>query len=153
MPLQVIFQTLSYIHSLWHNPHTIGKVFYNAVHQQWIMCTSQDNRIYVSIFTHQLVNALLDEIISTRTISLIGFYDSRPKRTSNTANLDFRPEFGNLQVIALTFDSTFRSQQTDMVTLGDIAYNLSSRTDNTQHTAAWIQLRDISLLDRTKRLG
>lgn len=78
MPLQVIFQTLSYIHSLWHNPHTIGKVFHNAVHQQWIMCTSQDNRIYVSIFTHQLVNALLDEIISTRTISLIGFYDSRP---------------------------------------------------------------------------
>ena len=117
------------------------------------MGATQDDGIDVLIHTHQLVDALLDEIISTRTICLVSLYDSSPERTSHSAYLDIRPELANLHLVALALDGSLGGKDTYMATLGQRTYHLGSRTDDAQHAAVRVQFRDVSLLNRAQRFS
>ena len=153
MSLQIILQTVCHILSLWHHSHAIGKILHDAAHEQWIMGATQDDGIDVLIHTHQLVDALLDEIISTRTISLVSLYDSSPKRTSHSAYLDIRPELTNLHLVACTLDGSLCGKDTYMAALCQRPNHLGSRADDAEYPSLRIQFRDVSLLDRAQSLS
>ena len=146
MAVQIIFQTVCYILSLRNHSYAIRKILHNAAHKKRIMRATQNNGINISVLQHQLVDAFLYEIISSRTICFIGFYDGSPKRTSHTTHLNLRPKFRYFHIITLAFDSTFSSQKSYVITLGDSTDYFGCRTDNTQNSSAGIQLWNIALL-------
>ena len=149
MALQIIFQTVCYILSLRNHSYAIRKILHNAAHKKRIMRATQNNGINISVLQHQLVDAFLYEIISSRTICFIGFHDGSPKRTSHAIHLNLWPKFRNFHIITLAFNSTFCSQKSHVITLGNSTNYFGSRADNTQNSSAGIQLWNIALLQRT----
>ena len=114
------------------------------------MGTTQNDGINISILAHQLIDTFLDEVISTRAIRFISFYDGSPQRTSHTIYLYVWPQLTYFHLVALTLDGTFRGKNTHMPALGEFANHLGSWSDNTQHATIRIQFRNIPLLDGTQ---
>ena len=83
MALQIVLQAVGHILTLWDDSDAWVGVFDDLGHEQRIMGAAQDDGIDLGIKTHQLIDALLHEIIGPGTVCLVGLDDGCPKRTGN----------------------------------------------------------------------
>ena len=137
MAVQIIFQTVCYILSLRNHSYAIRKILHNAAHKKRIMRATQNNGINISVLQHQLVDAFLYEIISSPDYLLHWLPRWQPKADKPRHSPESRPKFRNFHIITLAFNSTFCSQKSHVITLGNSTNYFGSRADNTRELFCW----------------
>lgn len=113
------------------------------------MRTAQNDGVYLWIEAHQLVDALLDEVVGTRRVCLVILYQRYPERTGDTADLYVGVELVNLQVIRLTLDGSLGGKDADVAVVGQGTDDLCRRTNDAQDSTVGVELGQIILLYRT----
>ena len=81
MTLQIGFKTLGHVFALGNRTNTFGEIFFYLRHEQGVMGTAEDKGIDLRIEVHNLIDALLDEIVGSRGVGLIIFYEGYPEGT------------------------------------------------------------------------
>ena len=83
MALQVAFQALGYVFALGDDADTGREVFEYLRHEQGIMGAAEDQGIDLRIKAHDLVVALLDEIVGAWGVGLVVFDEGHPEGTGD----------------------------------------------------------------------
>src|SRR5574344_126684 len=97
------------------------------------MGATQYDGIYLVIFSQQVVDAFLDEIISTRTVKFIVFHQRYPHGAGFTGHNDVWVEFLYLKHIRLRLDGSWSCHNTYMPRLREMTDTFSRRTDDAKH--------------------
>ena len=84
MALKVVFQAVGNILPLRNDTDAGREVFQDLRHEQRIVGAAEDDGIDFRVETHNLIYALLHEIVGTRRIGLIVFHKGHPERTGDT---------------------------------------------------------------------
>ena len=117
------------------------------------MGAAKDDGVDSRVETHDLIDALLHEIVGTRGVGLVVFHKGHPEGTSDARDLNIGVKFLYLKSIALALNGSLGSKDAHMSRGGEITNDLSRRTDDTQHTTVGVDLGEIVLLDSAQRLS
>ena len=150
---EITLQTLGHILTLRNNTHASRQILQDFRHKQRVVGTPQNDGINLRVLMHNLVDALLHEIVGTRRIGLVILHQRHPEGTSHTAHLYIREQLLYLQIVALALDGSFGSQHTHMARLRQLADDLSCRTNHAQDAAIGVPLWQVYLLDATQGFG
>ena len=131
MATEIVLQTLRYILSLWYDTHPTWHMLQYLRHENRIMRTTKDERVNLWIESHDMVDTLLYEVISTGTVCFIVLNDWHPQRTRNTRHLNILPELLYFKVITITLNSSFGCQHTHMTWVGKLSDYLCRRANYT----------------------
>ena len=151
--LEVTLQTLRHIFALWDDADAVGQVLQDFRHQQRVVRAAKDDGVNLRVEMHQLVDALLHEIVGTGGVGLVVLYQRHPERTGDTADDDVREQLLDFHVVALALDGTLSSQDAYMAALGQRTYHLGRRADDAKDAAVGIPSWQVVLLDGAQGLG
>ena len=76
MTFEVVFQAFCHVFALGDDANACGQVFQNLRHEQRIMGAAEDNGIDLWVKAHDLINALLYEVVGTRGVGLVVFHEN-----------------------------------------------------------------------------
>ena len=147
MAHEVVFETLCHVFALWDDADTCRQVFQDLRHEQRIMGAAEDDGIDLGVETHDLVDALLDEVVGTGGVGLVVFHEGHPEGTGDACDLQVGMEFVDLQIVTFTLDGALGGEYAHMTAFRQAADNFCRGADNAQHTALRVDLRQIHLLD------
>ena len=102
------------IFALGDDTYALWKVFLNLRHEQGIVSTAKDEGIDLRVEAHNLIDALLDEVVGTRGVSLIIFYEGYPERASHARHGNVWVEFLDFEIVTLALDGTLGGKYADM---------------------------------------
>ena len=63
--LQIIGQRIRHVGALRHDAHSLGHILHYRTHQQRIVCAAENDGVDERILAHELVDALLYEVVGT----------------------------------------------------------------------------------------
>lgn len=153
MTLQIVLEAGGDIFTLWNDAHAGSCVFHNLWHEQREVCAAENDGVNIGVFLHELVNALLDEVVGAGRVGFIVFDERHPERTCLSCDTYLRPQLGDLHVVAVRAYRTFGSEQSYMVVARELSDDLCSGTDDSEDTTMGIECGEVALLDGAQCLG
>ena len=94
------------------------------------MGAAEDKGVDLRILMHNLVDAFLDEVVGSRGVGFVVFYEGHPERTCYTRHRDVRMELLDLEVVALTLDGSFGGKHAYVTRFGEVTDNFCCRADD-----------------------
>ena len=117
MTVEVVGKRVGYVGALRHYAHSVWNVLHNRTHEQRIVGATEDDGVDERILAHQLVDALLHEVVGAGRVCFAGFYYRCPKRAGNARNLNIGEEFLNLYLVRIALDCAFCGEYAHMTCL------------------------------------
>lgn len=114
MAVEIVEQTAGDILALRHDADAWIDIFDNLWHEQRIMGTAEDYGVDVGVKMHQLVDALLDEIVGSGTVRLIVFDKRNPEGTRHAGYRYVGILLLYLEVITLALDGSLSGKDSHM---------------------------------------
>ena len=125
----------------------------NGIEKDGIMCTSQDDAVYLGIRCQQMGDVATDKKVGTFARNLPVLYQRDPHRTSLARNMNVGIELGYFHLIGMTAYSARGGHNAHMARLRYPTYAFCRRTDDTQDPVEGIYLGKVVLLNRPQCLG
>jgi len=153
MAHEVVAQAVGHIFALRHDAHARGHMLHDAAHEQGVVGAAEDDGVDVGVEAHELVDALLDEVVGSGRVGLVGFDDGSPQRTGYAGELDVGEQFFDFELVAAALHGAFGGQQSDVSRRGDAADDLGRGSDDAEHASAGIDGRNVALLNGAQGFG
>ena len=150
---EIVLEATGHILALGDDAHAGWSVFEYLGQQDGVVGTAQDDAVDVGVERHQLVDALLDEIVGTGTVGLVVLYERNPEGTSHTRDVDVGPELANLHVVAVALHGTLGGEQTHMAVACEMADGLYRGAYHAEHASRGVPLGQVVLLYGAQSLG
>ena len=135
MALHILHQTACHILALRHNSYAARDMLQYGVQQQRVMGARQDNGVYLRIAAQQFVNALVNEVVGTRTVCLISLNYGSPQRTCLPRHHHIGCLMGNLQFVAAAAYSALGGKNANVTRLCQRTYVFCCGTYNTKNAS------------------
>ena len=81
---KVVLEGAGHVLALRHDAHGGGHVLEDFGHEQGVVGAAEDDGIDVGVLAHELVDALLDEVVGSGRVGFVGLYDGCPKGTGHS---------------------------------------------------------------------
>ena len=153
MAYEIVAQARGHILALSHYAHPGVHIFHNLGHEQGVMGASEYDGIDVGIERHELVDALLYEIVGARAVGLVVLHERHPEGAGHARHADVREELVYLEVVAVALDGALGGQDAHVARLGERANDLGRGPDDAQHAPVGVYARQVVLLYCAQRLG
>ena len=88
MASKVIGEALGNVFALGDDADACWEVFQDLRHEQGVVGAAEDNGVDVGVEAHNLVDALLDEIVGPWGVGFVVFDEGHPKGTGDAGDLD-----------------------------------------------------------------
>ena len=153
MALQILLKTLGHVLALGDDADSGGEVLQDFGHQQGVVGATEDDGVNLRILAHNLIDALLHEIVGTGGVGFIVLHQRHPEGTGHTADLDVGVQLLDLEVITLALDGSLGGEDAHVAALREAADDFGSGADDTQHPTVWVELGQVVLLDGAEGFG
>ena len=150
--LEIVLQALRHIFALRDDAHAGGQVLQDFRHEQRVVGAAQDERIDLRVEVHDLVDALLDEVVGAGGVGLVILYQRHPEGAGDAADGDVGEEFLDFQVVALALDGAFGGEDAYVAGLCQRADDLGGRAYDAQDTPLRVPQWQVVLLDTAQGL-
>ena len=117
------------------------------------MCAAEDDGVDERVETHELVDALLHEVVGTGRVGFACLHDGCPQRTSHSADGDVGEELLYLKIVRLALYGSFGGEYADVTRCGEIADGFGSGSDDAEDATVGVETGEVALLDGPQRFG
>ena len=153
MAREVVAQAVGDVFALRHDAHARWHVLHDAAHEQGVVGAAEDDGVDVWVEAHELVDALLDEVVGSGRVGLVGFHDGCPQRTGHAGELDVGEQFLYLKFVTAALDGALGGEQSDVSRRGDAADDLGGGAYDAEHAARGVDGGHVALLDAGMCMG
>ena len=151
--LQIVGKGVCHVAALRHDAHAVGDVLHHGRHQKRIVCASEDDGVDERVETHELVDALLHEVVGAGRVGFACLHDGCPQRTSHSADGDVGEELLYLKFVRLALYGSFGGEYADVTRRGEIADGFGGGSDNAEDATVGVEKGEVALLDGPQRFG
>ena len=153
MPPEIVLQALGHVFALRYHAHAPRRVLQYFVEQQGVVRASEYYGVDVAVEHHQLVDALLDEVVGSRRVILVVLDERHPQRAGHPRHLYVGPQLGYLHAVAAALDGALGGQHAHVARQRQPAYAFGRGADYAKHAARGVDARQVVLLDGAQGLG
>ena len=133
MSVEVVLQGTCHILPLGDNAYTLGYRLLQSVHQERIVCATENDGIDERVLLHQLVDTLAHEELRALALCLASLHDGSPEGARLTSDGDVGEEVGYLYLVALRAYGTLRCHDADVARVCELADDLHRRAYDTEY--------------------
>ena len=151
--VEVLGQAVGHVFGLRNDAHAGFDILQNLRKEDGIVGAAQDDGVDGGVLAHELVDALLDEIVGAGTVGFVVLYEGNPEGAGYAADTDIGKEFIDFDIVAVAAHGALGSQQAYVATVGERPDNFGRRSDDAQHAAGGIPRGQVVLLDGSQGFG
>ena len=151
--IKVGLEALGDVFALGDDAHARGEVFQDLRHEQGVMGAAEDDGVDLGIFTHDLIDAFLDEVVGSRGVGFVVLDEGHPEGAGDARDLEVGVELVDLEIVALALDGALGGKDAHMTRFRQAADDLGGGADDAEDAALGVDLRQVVLLDGAQGLG
>lgn len=153
MALEIVGETIGDIPPLRNDGDTLRNEMTDTVEQDGIVGTTEYEGVNARIGGEDLINVFLYEIICSWIVELKILNQRHPHRAGKARDPDIGMKLLDLQVIGMGENSAGCGKYTDVAAVGEVAYDLSCGTYDSEYAALRVPSGQVVLLDSAQGLG